>query len=186
MEHLSRIVGNNLKRLRAEQGLSLDSLARTSGVSKSRLGQIERGEANPSISTLWQIASALKVEFTALVKSERPDSEVVNVADVEPVTGDEGRCRTYPLFPFEPEHGIEVYLSEIEPGGHLHAEPHPDETTETIILSAGFLTISVGDGEHALRPGDAFRFRADEPHDYINAGDELAVFSMMLAYARKG
>ena len=67
MNDLSGVVGENLKRLRAERGLSLDALARESGVSKSRLGQIERGEANPSISTLWQIAKALKVEFSVLV-----------------------------------------------------------------------------------------------------------------------
>ena len=47
------------------------------------LGQIERGEANPSISTVWQIANALKVEFSALVTSRQVDSVVVTRAGSE-------------------------------------------------------------------------------------------------------
>ena len=67
MEHLNQLIGENLKRLRAEKALSLDAVAKLSGVSKSMLGQIERGEVNPTISTMWRIASGLKVSFTALV-----------------------------------------------------------------------------------------------------------------------
>ena len=63
MQDLGKIVGENQRRLRTEQGLSLDALAKTSGVSRSRLAQIEQGEANPSISTVWQIANALRVDF---------------------------------------------------------------------------------------------------------------------------
>lgn len=185
-QQLSKVLGDNVKRLRADQGLSLDALAKESGVSKSRLGQIEHGEANPSIATLWQIASALRVEFTALVKSEQPESVVVSRADVEPVVGEDGSCRTYPLFPFDSELGFETYLSEIEPGGSLHAEPHPEGTRETLTVAAGSLTIEVGGQTYTARDGDAIRFRADEPHDYRNDGDEPVVFSMIVAYPRKG
>ncbi len=183
---LSRVIGDNVKRLRTDQGLSLDALAKASDVSKSRLGQIERGEANPSIATLWQIAHALRVEFTALVKSEQPESVVVRRLDVEPVVGEDGSTRTYPLFPFDADLSFETYLTEIEPGGHLHAEPHPEGTRETITVASGSLTIEVGGQTYTARDGDAIRFRADEPHNYRNSGETPVVFSMIVAYPRKG
>ena len=54
MENIGHIVAENLKRLREERKLSLDAVAKCSGVSKSMLGQIERGVTNPTISTLWK------------------------------------------------------------------------------------------------------------------------------------
>lgn len=184
MQELSKTVGENLKRLRSEQGLSLDALAKASGVSKSRLGQIERGEGNPSISTVWQIARALKVEFTALVTHPQPDSVVVRQADIEPILEDGGLCRDFPLFPFDPSLGFEVYTAEIDPGGCLRAEAHPAGTRETVTVSAGELVMSIGGEEHSLGAGDAIRFLADVAHDYRNAGDDVAVFSIVLAYPR--
>mgnify|MGYP001481338993 FL=1 len=55
MENIGHIVAENLKRLREERKLSLDAVAKSSGVSKSMLGQIERGVTNPTISTLWKM-----------------------------------------------------------------------------------------------------------------------------------
>lgn len=60
LENIGHIVAENLKRLREERKLSLDAVAKCSGVSKSMLGQIERGVTNPTISTLWKIANGLK------------------------------------------------------------------------------------------------------------------------------
>lgn len=185
MEQLGRVIGDNLRRLRAERGFSLDTLARESGVSKSRLGQIERGEANPSISTVWQIANAFRVEFSALVTAPDVDPVMVRRADIEPVTADDGRCRTYPLFAFDPVLGCEIYESELEPGGHLVADAHPAGTREVITVLSGSAEIRAGDEVHALGPGDAMRFLADQPHAYRNTGTDVAVLSMIVAYPRK-
>jgi len=183
LEQLSKVVGENLRRLRAAQGLSLESLARASGVSKSRLGQIERGEANPSISTVWQIANALRVEFSTLVSSTSANTVLVSRSRLEPVTADAGRCRTYALFAFDPALGFEVYLTEVDPGGHLHAEPHLDGTTETLTVFSGTLAVSFADEEHTVAAWEAIRFMADTVHEYRNLGDDVVTCGMVLAYA---
>ena len=46
---LTRAVGENIKRIRKSKKLSMERLAAEAGVSRSMLGQIERGEANPSV-----------------------------------------------------------------------------------------------------------------------------------------
>ena len=63
------IVAKNIRRLREESKLSMDELSKLSGVSKS---MIERGEENPTISTLWKLSNGMKVPFDAL--TVRPKS----------------------------------------------------------------------------------------------------------------
>ena len=53
------IVAKNIRRLREESKLSMDELSKLSGVSKSMLAQIERGEENPTISTLWKLSNGI-------------------------------------------------------------------------------------------------------------------------------
>ena len=66
MDYLSHNVSVNLKRIRQSKGMSLDQVAEQTGVSKSMLAQIERGEGNPTLSTLWKISNGMKVPFVLL------------------------------------------------------------------------------------------------------------------------
>ena len=182
MENLNRVIGDNLRRLRAEKGLSLDALAKASGVSKSMLGQIERGEVNPTISTLWRIATGLRVSFTSLVAYETGSSEVVRRAEVQPLVEDRGRVRNYPAFAFEAERGFEMYAVEIDPGGLLQADPHTPGSQEFITLHSGTLSIRVGEQEHVLEAGDSIRFKAEVTHSYHNPGETLASLGMVIHY----
>ena len=77
-------VGQNLRRLRNGLGLSLDEASKLTGVSKAMLGQIERGESSPTISTLWKISSGLKVNSVTTSKgtaSHKGNAVTVNVGD---------------------------------------------------------------------------------------------------------
>jgi transcriptional regulator with XRE-family HTH domain len=183
---LNRLIGENLKRLRAENGLSLDAVAKLSGVSKSMLGQIERGEVNPTIATLWRITNGLKISFSSLVTRAQDDSEIVARSGVEPLVEDNGRVRNYPVFPFDAERGFETYAVEFDRGGYLQAEPHIAGSQEFITLHTGRLAIRVADEEYLLGCGDSLRFNADVPHSYHNPGAETASFGMVIQYPRVG
>ncbi len=63
-------IGNVLRRVRFERGLTLGDTSDLTGVSKAMLGQIERGESNPTVSILWKISSGLKISFSELLSSE--------------------------------------------------------------------------------------------------------------------
>ena len=67
----------NLKRIRLARKMSLEELAEQTGVSKSMLGQIERGESNPTLGTIGKIVSGLRVEFDDLISE--PDIEAYKV-----------------------------------------------------------------------------------------------------------
>ena len=74
---VSNMVGENVRRLRLERGLTQEELAQRVGVYQSAIGQVERGETNPLVSTLIQIARALDVEPADLLRSPEASSETV-------------------------------------------------------------------------------------------------------------
>lgn len=184
MQHLGTTIAENLKRLRAERALSLDALSKLSGVSRSRLSQMEAGDSNPSVTTIWQVANALKVEFSALVTSAPDQSVVVDRADAKPIVEDAGRYRVFPLFTFDALLGDEVYDSELDPGGRLHAEPHGTGAWETILVASGELTMLLGGDSYRVGQGQAMRFEANQVHEYSNDGDTVARFYIILAYPK--
>lgn len=182
MENLNSIISNNLKQIRDERKMSLDKVAEMTGVSKSMLGQIERGEANPTITTVWKIANGLKISFTSLINSQQPDTIVINRSELQPLVEDNGRYRLFPFFPFEEGRRFEVYSAEIDPGGYLGAISHGDGTQEFITVFDGELTIRVNEEEYTIKAADSIRFRTDRPHVYHNSGNTLTRLSMVIFY----
>src|SRR4051812_37554439 len=71
------IVGGNLRNLRKERALSLEALAKSSGVSRAMLGQIELGQSVPTINVLWKISRALGVTFSALITTQSTSTTTV-------------------------------------------------------------------------------------------------------------
>ena len=69
MDYINSNISLNLRKIRLGRGMSLDQVAEQTGVSKSILGQIERGEANPTIGTIGKIVSGLRVELNDLIKN---------------------------------------------------------------------------------------------------------------------
>lgn len=182
MNDLNLIIAANLRQLREDRKLSLDKVAEVTGVSKSMLGQIERGESNPSITTIWKIASGLKISFTSLVNAPQADTVLVDQAAVEPLAGDGGRYRVYPLFPYEEGRRFEIYTVEIEPGGCFESDSHGERTLEFVTVFDGELTLTTNNREYVLKRGESIRFRADRPHAYRNAAAALTRLSLAIHY----
>lgn len=182
MKDINSQVSQNLKRIREERKLSLDKLADLTGVSKSMLGQIERGDSSPTIATVWKIANGIKISFTSLLSVPQPDTAIVHKAEVQPLVEDNGKYRLYPFFPIEEDQPFEIYTVEIDKGGYLSAEPHPEGTQEFLTVFSGELTVRVGGDENRVAEGDSIRFRADRPHSYHNSGNGLARISLVIQY----
>jgi XRE family transcriptional regulator, regulator of sulfur utilization len=183
MDNPNLVLATNLKRIREEMKLSLDKVAEMTGVSKTMLGQIERGESSPTITTVWKIANGLMISFTKLIHEPQPDTLVVKKQEIEPLREDNGRFRLYPFFPYEDGRRFEMYSVELEKGGYLSADAHGEGTQEFITVYDGELTIRVNEEEYTIHSGDSIRFRADRPHVYHNSGDTLTKLSMVIYYS---
>lgn len=172
----------NLKAIREKEKLSLEKVSQLCGVSKTMIGQIERGESSPTLTTIWKIANGLKVSFTTLINQPQPETEVIILEDVQVLTGDKGRYRIYPYFPFQEENRFEIYTVEIDHQGKLIAEAHRDGTEEFITVFDGELALTINDKQYTLKTGDSIRFKADRPHSYFNPSQSLTRLSMTIYY----
>ncbi|MEK4760133.1 helix-turn-helix domain-containing protein [Viridibacillus sp. FSL E2-0187] len=182
MEEIQLILAKNLKAIREKEKLSLEKVSQLSGVSKTMIGQIERGESSPTLTTIWKIANGLKISFTSLINNPQPDTKVVLKSEIQVLSEDNGRYRVYPSFPFQEDRRFEVYSVEIEREGALSSDSHREGTEEFITVFDGEVTISVSDSSYILKSGDSIRFKADRPHTYCNSGDTLTRFSMTIYY----
>ncbi|MFS0869325.1 helix-turn-helix domain-containing protein [Paenibacillus xylanilyticus] len=184
MKHINVVLAQNLKQIREQRKLSLDKVAEITGISKTMLGQIERGESNPSIATVWKIANGLKLSFTTLIHEPKTDTTVVTGDDIQVLTEEEGRVRIYPHFPFEEGRRFEMYAMEMDAEASLGAEPHIEGTEEFITVFEGEITIRVGTEDYTVKRGESIRFRADKPHAYMNSGTSENRFSMVIHYPK--
>jgi XRE family transcriptional regulator, regulator of sulfur utilization len=183
MEEMSLLVAQNLKRIREERNLSLDKLAELTGVSKSMLGQVERGESSPTISTVWKISNGLKVSFTTLLNSPQSDTTLIYKENINPLVEDNGKYRLYPILSLEEGRPFEIYVIEIDAGGFLSAEAHPAGTQEFLTVFSGQLSVRVNDEEFLITGGNSIRFHADRPHSYLNPCEEMARINLVISYS---
>ena len=179
---INSIIAQRARAIRTARQLTLDSAAALTGVSRSMLAQIEKGEVNPTISVLWKIANGYKVSFTSLVEERGGDVSVLRCRDMTPLTEDDGRYLNYPIFPFEERTLFETYRIVIRAGGSLKAQPHLKGSEEYITVFAGQAEITVGEQTVLLDQGDSIRFQAHLPHAYRNPGGETAELSMLICY----
>ena len=180
MDSMNMIVAKHIKRLREENKLSMDELVRLSGVSKSMLAQIERGDGNPTISTLWKISNGMKVPFDALTVRPKSPYEIVKTAEIQPLLEDGGKVRNYSLFPDNENRRFAVYYLELEEGSYWESEPHLRGTTEFITIFTGKIEILADGQSFIVEKGESIRFRADTIHSYKNIGNETAILHMIL------
>lgn len=179
---VTSIVAVNIKRIREQKKLTLDAAAEMTGVSRSMLAQIEKGDVNPTISVLWKIANGYKVSFTSLIERNNDTISVVRQVDVKPLKEDNGKYLNYPIFPFDEKTLFETYRIVIEPSGVLSAEPHLNGSEEYITVFGGQVEITVFGERFELEKGDSIRFYANVPHSYRNMGTNEAELSMLIYY----
>ena len=180
---LQKVIGENVKAIRERKKLTLDAAAKQTGVSRSMLAQIEKGDVNPTISVLWKIANGYKVSFTSLMDNHMQTPLLIRAQEVSPLVEDEGRYLNYPTFPFREDRLFETYRIRIEPNGMLQAQPHMAGTEEYITVFSGSVEICAGGASFCLAEGDSLRFRADTEHAYRNIGQTPAQLHMLIYYA---
>jgi len=169
-----------------KRGLSLERLARVSGVSRAMLGQIELGQSTPTINLLWKISRALDVPFSTLITdSDLPNATVIHRDGAKLLTSSDGGFTSRALFPSNSARMTEFYELCLAPGAVEHAEAHPTGTTENLVVTRGQVEIRVGKERHLLGDGDAILFEADVPHAYANAGSGDAQLYLVMIYAER-
>jgi transcriptional regulator with XRE-family HTH domain len=178
-------LGPRLQQIRKRRKLTLDDLAVMSGVSRSMLSQIERGQTNPTFSTLWNLTRALGLDLSDLVKGHsgrQSPSITVQTANFTPeIRTADGSCLLRILSPAANAGGFEWYELIIRPGGALVSEAHAPGATEHLTVLEGTLEATSGAETSRLPAGATARYPADLPHAIHNRDEQVARALLVVA-----
>ncbi|MDN3258269.1 XRE family transcriptional regulator [Streptomyces sp. CSDS2] len=155
-----------LKRERGRAGLSLSELARRAGVAKSTLSQLEAASGNPSLETVWALAVALGVPFSALVEPPAWQVRVIRAGQGPVVRSEQSGYAASLLSACPPGARRDLYSVWLEPGAVRESEPHIPGSVEHLVVSEGAVKAGPRGETVELGPGDYMSYRADVPHSY--------------------
>lgn len=165
-------IGPRLQQLRKDRRLTLDELAAASGVSRSMLSQIERGQANPTLAIVWHLSQALGVELAEFVGGQRVERrgriEVTAASFVPEIRTEDGLCVMRILSPASEVGRTELYHLTVAPGGELVSGAHARGSMEHLSVLSGALTVVSADTEAVVATGAIARYPVDVPHAIRN------------------
>lgn len=177
-------IGERLKEIRATRNLTLEDVSKLTDVSKPMLGQIERGQSSPTITTLWKIAVGLKVPLSLLLEELEEECSVVDTLSKNAILEEDGKMRAFPVFPFDPTRNVEIFYIEFDPGCQHPSKKHLDGVEEYVFVEQGMLEMVVNTKKIVLKEKQALRFRANVSHSYNNPYQETCVIYNMIFYPR--
>jgi transcriptional regulator with XRE-family HTH domain len=181
---LGRRVAENLRRKRKARSMSLDDLARASGVSRAALSQIETVKTNPTVGLLWKIAVGLGVPFQDLLGEPKSGTRILRRGEAQVLRSLDGKLESRPLTPAGASPLVEVYELRLSPRAAHTSEAHAPGTHEFLVVLTGALRLHVDGDVHDLLAGDSVSFPADRPHTYENPGASEARYHDMIVYER--
>jgi transcriptional regulator with XRE-family HTH domain len=177
-------ISMTLKTLRRERGWSLDKAAEETGVSKAMLGQIEREESSPTITTLWKIASGFNTSFSSFIEEigSAFDNPIYRGGQTQQLHSADEKIRVMPLFPFDEQFNLEIFVIELLPACEHLSPAHQQGVIEHVIVAEGSMEVLVNGTWQALNKGEGLRFNANQPHGYRNLSPEIAIFHDIIHY----
>ncbi len=159
-------VGPRLRRVRTERGLTLTSVAASTGISKSTLSRLENGERRPSLELLLPLAHAYRVPLDDLVGAPevgdpriRLKPQRINGRTVVPLTRHAGGMQAWKI---------------VIPTSKKVPELRSHDGYEWLYVIAGKMRLVLGDHDLVLGPGEVAEFETKEPHWFGSTGDEPA------------
>jgi transcriptional regulator with XRE-family HTH domain len=169
-----QVLSNRVTQLRKNNKLTLDELAAASGVSRSMLSQVERGQANPTLAVTFRIAQAFGISIGELVDQPWASSpiEVVHGDDANNLFRSDDECQIRTLSPLHMEKNIEFYEIRIAVGARLASAPHFEGTKELLTVTQGRARIICGDNSCQVAAGDSAHYRGDLQHCIENSGEQ--------------
>ena len=177
-------LGARIRAARVSRGLSLRSVAQSLGVSASLVSQVEIGKTQPSVSTLYAIASHLGVSLDELVggaaaapvdaPADAPVSAIQRGAD-NPAIEMENGVR-WERLAGRPGGPADALLVTYQPGASSSIEGKlmRHAGVEYAYLLEGELTLQLEFDTHVLRAGDSLHFDSTRPHLFSNRAERPA------------
>lgn len=158
------VIAKSLVRERQRTGLSLAEIARRAGIAKSTLSQLEAGNGNPSLETLWSLCVALDIPFARLLEPQAQKTQVIRCGEGTKVVAEQAHYQAILLAACPPGARRDIYLLLTQPGADRISQPHPPGSIEHIIVTKGKALVGLTEAPEVLGEGDYICYPADQEH----------------------
>jgi transcriptional regulator with XRE-family HTH domain len=172
-----RPLGERLKDIRVEKGVSLDFLANETGFSTEYLGGVEKGEIMPPVATILRLSRALEIDSGILLREEREEAEKTKAEDFKKRTEDYSYQTLTPEALYKHLKAFKVFIdpvSEHKGVGYQH------EGEEFIYVLKGTVEVMVGENRNVLSLGESLHFNSSIMHKLRNLSAEKAEMLVVL------
>ena len=171
-----KTVGEKIRTLRKQKGLTLADLAKKTSRSVSLLSQIENGNVSPSFSSMQTIADALESNLGQIVGSEpfvEADDSFLLEASARKVLSTQGGVQ-HQLLTHGMQLSFELVLIELPPDSSTGELLYTHAGEECGLLLEGSIIVETNEQVHHLNPGDSITLKSSIPHRLSNPGDKTA------------
>lgn len=185
--NVNQRIAARLRELRATQRFSLEELANKSGVSRSMISVIERGESSPTAAVLDKLAAALNIPLASFFNA--PKAEALSISPVarredqiewrDPASGYIRRTVSPPQVR-QPMQVSEVFFP---PGARVSFENAARDIIlyQQIWMLEGTMDVTVGKERHRLRRGDCLATQVDVPMVFHNPTKKCSRYAVVNA-----
>ena len=166
-------LGEKIKRMRNQKGLTQKELADRCELTKGYISQLENNVNSPSIATLTDILSALGSNLSEFFQAETEEKIVFSKNEF--IEKDSDGVLWNWLIPNAQKNMMEPVLAELAEGVST-AVDSPHEGEEFGYVLDGKIAIVLGNKHHICKKGEAFYYTANKPHSILNKGKNKAKF----------
>ncbi len=171
-------LGPEIRRLRKKAGLSLDDLARQTGLAEDYLGRIEEESELPPVGAMLQISRVLSLDAGKLLTRAETQDRTRKRKE-----GLQKRRRSYAYKTLSPGGAtmhLKAFLVSIDPQQDHDMVEYRHEGEEFIYVLAGKVEVTVGENHYKLSTGKSLHFHSSVPHMLRNPGDEKTELIVVL------
>lgn len=175
-------LGRRLRAIRERSRLTVEQLARYSGLSKGFLSRVERDLTSPSVASLVTICQVLRVAPGDVLNA--PDVTLVRLDEAPHISlGGDGIVDQLLSPPGQQD--LQIVRATVAPGGHGESEKYTmDCEVEALHVISGSFTLITESEEYSLQAGDTVTFPGTEPHTWANPGQNEAIVHWILCGRR--
>ncbi|MBP1842597.1 transcriptional regulator with XRE-family HTH domain [Rhizobium petrolearium] len=164
-------VGERLRMVRHQHGLSQRALAMKAGVTHSLVSLIEKNKVSPSVASLKKILESISYPLTDFFALTLPPVDQIFYRADELVPLSTGTLTLLQVGDAK-SHSVQIFHEFYEPGADSGETMLQHDAEEGGVVVAGELELTVGGQTRILRKGDAYLFDSRLPHRYRNVGTE--------------
>jgi transcriptional regulator with XRE-family HTH domain len=183
-ENIDTRIANRVRALRAELGMTLEALAAKSGVSRSMISLVERGESSPTAVVLEKIATGLNVSLATLFEdSSGPVNPLSQRGDRTPWRDPESGYVRRNISPTNFPSPLQIVEVDLPAGASVAYEVGAREVNihQQIWVQEGKVEVTIGNVTYRLSEDDCLAMQLNEPTAFRNRSRKAARYIVVLA-----